>query len=406
MPFSRLARAGLWCAMSLWALTLFDADVAQAEPFVPKRDARVLERLPYTPGDLSIQALRAQRVTLARDPNNIALAIEAARQYIGKGRAEGDPRYFGYAQAALEPWWRADNAPVEILVLRADLKQASHNFDGALNDLNKALQKDPENINSALTRAIILQVLGRYEDAQRDCATLLDAARYARDLQLTALTCAASVASFNGRATRSFAVLERVVRTAAGAAQERQWALTTLADIATRLGREAAAERYFRAALALGENAWLLGAYADLLLDRGRAREVIDLLENDTSVDNLLLLLALAEQDVGAPTLDKHVAMLRARFRANRLRNDQRHLREEARFALRLLKDPQKALQLAKVNWRVQREPEDARILLRAALAAGRGRAAEPVIEFLRRSGLQDVRLNGLRRQLRTPVVS
>jgi Tfp pilus assembly protein PilF len=377
--------------------------VGLAKPFVPQDDEQVLERLPYMPGDPAERALRAQRNALSVKPYDAALAIATAREYIRKGRAQGDPRYFGYAQAALASWWNTADAPAEILILRADIKQAAHDFAGALRDLNLVLEHDPGDVNAALTRAIILQVKGRYDQARPDCATLLDAARVAPHLQLTAVTCAASVASFSGNAAQSFDALRRTLQNSAGiGGADIPWALTTLADIAVRLGRPRAAEKYFRAALTLGEDTWLLGAYADFLLQQGRPQEVIELLKDDTEVDSLLLLLALAEQDLDLPQLGEHIGILRERFAASRLRDDQRHLREEARFALRLLDQPRQALKLARTNWKVQREPEDARILMEAALAALNPRAAQPVILFLDRTKLQDVRLERLREQLAT----
>ena len=52
----------------------------------------------------------------------------------------------------------------------------------------------------------------------------------------------------------------------------------------------------FKQALALGRrDPYLLGAYADLLLDQGRAREAAELLKNENRADGLLLRLALAE---------------------------------------------------------------------------------------------------------------
>src|SRR6185369_515182 len=101
----------------------------------------------------------------------------------------------------------------------------------------------------------------------------------------------------------------------------------------------------------------------------------------------------LAEQVLGAPSLATHVEELRARFAAATLRGDQRHLREEARFTLVLLRDSSTALALAERDWAVQREPEDARVLLAAALAAGDAAAAERVREWVGARRLQDVRL-------------
>ena len=71
-------------------------------------------------------------------------------------------------------------------------------------------------------------------------------------------------------------------------------------------------------------------------------------------------------------------------------------MREESRFHLRLLGDAQGALQLAQRNWDVQREPADARVLLEAALAANDRRAAQPVIDWLRETRLEDVALADL----------
>ena len=109
----------------------------------------------------------------------------------------------------------------------------------------------------------------------------------------------------------------------------------------------------------------------------------------------------LAEQALSDPDLDLHVQALRDRFAAARRRGDSAHQREEARFALRLLGQPDTALQLARDNWKVQREPSDVRILLESALASGDDEAARLALEFLDRTGLEDVRLAQLSTQAR-----
>ena len=72
------------------------------------------------------------------------------------------------------------------------------------------------------------------------------------------------------------------------------------------------------------------------------------------------------------------------------------HLREEARFTLHLLDQPGEALELARRNWATQREPADARVLLEAALAASKPAAAQPVLEWLERTGLEHVGIEAL----------
>jgi len=166
------------------------------------------------------------------------------------------------------------------------------------------------------------------------------------------------------------------------------------------MGRPQIAEGHFKQALALEvRDSYLLGAYADFLLDENRSAEVVQLLKDETRADGLLLRLALAEQALRAPTLQDHIMALTARFETSRRRADARHRREEAIFTLKLLNQPHKALRLAEANWAVQREPWDARILLESALSARDRRAAQPVLGWLLETKLEDVRLARLASQ-------
>jgi tetratricopeptide (TPR) repeat protein len=161
----------------------------------------------------------------------------------------------------------------------------------------------------------------------------------------------------------------------------------------------AEAEEFFKRALELEpRDAYLKGSYADLLLDGGRYPEAAALLKDESRADGLLLRLALAESKLESrpASLGQHIKTLQALFEAGHLRGDFVHQREEAWFALRLLGKPREALRLAQENWRVQHEPADARILLESALAAPDRAAAQPVLEFMRTSRLQDVRLTAL----------
>ena len=148
--------------------------------------------------------------------------------------------------------------------------------------------------------------------------------------------------------------------------------------------------------MSLARDPYLLGAYADFLLDQDRPGEVLELLEDESRIDPLLLRLALAERRLGAGALDEHLALLQDRFDAARRRGDSVHLREEARFTLHLLDRPGEALELARRNWATQREPADARVLLEAALAASKPAAAQPVLDWLERTGLEHVGIEAL----------
>ena len=92
--------------------------------------------------------------------------------------------------------------------------------------------------------------------------------------------------------------------------------------------------------------------------------------------------------------------MLAARFSASRDRGTRIHLREEARFTLVLLAQPRQALTVAQVNWAIQKEPWDARLLLESALASGDLDAATPVLEWLHANQIEDIRLQDLAAQV------
>ena len=164
-------------------------------------------------------------------------------------------------------------------------------------------------------------------------------------------------------------------------------------------GRTAEAEAHFKSALALGERGpYLLGTYADFLLDQKQPRRVLEFLKDETRADSLLLRLALAEQALGEKKAREHIELLTARFAASAQRGDKVHQREEARFQLHLLGNPAKALALATENFSVQREPADVRILLEAALAARDNTMRHHVGQFVRTNKLEDVQVEQLLR--------
>src|SRR5262245_64863133 len=77
---------------------------AHATPFTPTDDAQVIERVP---GRTSAQfrELKSLQAAAAQAPRDLGRATFLAAAYIRQSRADGDPRYLGYAQAALAPWW-------------------------------------------------------------------------------------------------------------------------------------------------------------------------------------------------------------------------------------------------------------------------------------------------------------
>lgn len=371
-----------------------------AAPYLPNSDQQVLERLPARADDPQTRALRSLREQLARQPEDVDAAVALVRLYYQAVKAEGDPRYIGYAQAALAPWWDLAEPPLQVRVVRAILLQFNHHFDAALADLDVVVRLAPGNGEAWSWRAAIHMVQARYDEARGDCAKMRPLAS-----PLIGVACRAAIDSLTGRADAAAQALVAMLSVGGpqAAASDRLWALTLLGEIEARRGDAAAADKAFRDALALGiTDGYLFAAYADFLLDQQRPREVLTLLKGMERSDLMLLRLALAAKAIGDPALDRWSADLQARFAAAALRGDKVHEKEEARFALAIRGETARALAAARSNYRIQREPADARVLLEAAVAARDPAAAAPAIEWMSRNGVESVALRRLAEQLKS----
>jgi len=370
------------------------APVAKAAPFIPAEDGLVLERVPGT-RDASSRALRDLNAVLTQNRRDIGLAEKVARLDIEQARKLGDPRFLGRAEAALAPWPLAPDTPAPVLLLRAVILQSNHDFDGSVAALQRVVSAEPSSGQAWLTLAAVHQAQADYTAGLHDCGQIASLV-----LGLAPTVCTASIMSLTGHAPLALRAITISLAQDADEARANPslgvWAMTAAAEIAERLGDPSTEQRY-RDALAIdGSDPYLLGAWSDWLLDQNRPREVMALLGDRTRVDPLLLRLALAEQATGSSQAAGHIGDLAERFEASRLRGETVHRREEARFALDLQHQPARALDLARANWDVQREPADARILLEAANAAGRPEAADPVRAWLHDNGVEDARLSAL----------
>ncbi len=378
-------------------LVLF-CTVVSAAPYVPTSDAAVLERLPFKPNDPVARELAQLRASLQRNPHDLEVAVTLARRYYELVSEEGDPRYLGYAQAALAPWWDMPTPPEDVQVLRASLRQFRHDFDGSVSDLTQVIERDPRNAQALSLRAIIHVVQARYAQGKADCQAL----RQVGD-PLIGFGCEAMVDGLTGKAAPAYQALDSAVAQAPHLMPGKKlWLEVRLAELAQRLGRQQDAEAHFRRALALGiTDTFLLAAYADFLLEQQRHADVVALLKDKSRSDVLLLRLVFAERILKLPTAKEREAVLAARYAAAQMRGETVHQGEEARFALQVQQDPGKALALARENWKVQREPRDAQIFLEAALAMKDPAAAQPVLQWLDESHIEDRHLIDLGQQLK-----
>jgi tetratricopeptide (TPR) repeat protein len=366
-------------ALAAWLVVAMS--VARADPYVPDSDALILAELPAGAHYADLTARRLAR-------GRVDVAVPLAQFYIQQSRLSGDLRFLGYADAVLAPWLDHRPAAVDALVLHATVQQSRHEFDPALATLELALAARPDDPQASLTKATILRVLGRYPEATVACD------QFARsvDASLAAL-CSQSVRGLDGHLDAAYTALLQI-SSQGWLNTEKSWLYSELGEMAVRLGADDEARRWFQRDLDLvPADIYVRTALADLLLRQGHDAEALELLHGMESFEPLLLRIAIAQQRLHDPALPQSSARLRAAFSAELQRGEAVHRREQARFLLEVEHQPLLALEAARENWKVQREPEDILILVAAARAAASPDAAEPALEFVRRTGLTDARL-------------
>jgi tetratricopeptide (TPR) repeat protein len=402
---------GLAGALTAAAFVAPSRTVAAAPIYRPTDPAQVIATVPARdPKDV------ATRQALIAAPERVELAVELARGDIERYRERSDPRFLGRAQATLARWWKLAEPPPEVLLLRATIEQAIHQFTEARADLDQLIKLRPRDAQAHLTRAVVATVTADYQAARASCRAVAPLSN-----ALVAATCEAPLDGLAGHADDAYHRLHALVgagrrdprdatrggvNAPAPPAQRgregpllidpavRGWALTALAELADMRGDSDAAAAHARDALALDpDDAYARNLLADLQMATGHAAEASALLAGRDQVDSHLLRRAIAEHALHGPDAARLAAAMRERIAAAADRGDRIHLREEARFALAVELDAPRAVRIARDNWRVQKELADARLLAEAAVAARDRDAAAPVIAWAQTTGVRDVAL-------------
>lgn len=361
----------------------------------------MLQTLPRLEGT-DRDRIRALAAALDEDPRNLSAATALATHYSELNGATGEPRYLGYAQAVLGPWWNVPGPPLEAWLLRARIEQRLHRFAAAQADLEALLRVHPDSVEAALLLSTVAIVRGDYDAARTACGRVAF-----RATALVAAACGANLAPYAGESERGLEALSRVLESHGTAASGLGvWALTLGAELAVGIGEPDTADGYYRRAQAMADqlgatDLYLLGSYADHLIDQRRPGEAARLLAEAPPSDPLLIRLAVARAAEDPARGRRLQDLLEQRMRALQSREDDTHAREQAWFHLHVRHDAQVALRHAQRNWQVQHEMRDARLLLEAALAAERPEAAGPVLDWMNARRIDHAWLNDLARRLR-----
>jgi tetratricopeptide (TPR) repeat protein len=397
------------------------ARAAQAMPptHVPTDPHTVVHRLPAPVPLQERQRWASSRNRSNAAPNahtntaaNAREALVIARQAIERSRLTGHPSDLGQAAAALAAWQGDANAPREIRLMRSIVHQRQHRFDDAMKDLDGLLLDDPRldpstsdavTMQALLTRASLHRLQGRWFKVKQDCERLGVLARESSlpDVVMLAAACLAEVLTFTGKWQDGQAALQRLAARAPQNAHVQQ----VQAELGLRLGATPKTLAKLEQLAKLGSDVYSRTAYLDALLDSGQEMQALkawtswrvrgpgDQPHAIDASDPWLIQRAIIAKRLAQPEAPVLAHLLQARQHTTLLREESLDARDAARVALDVLALPQQALAHAQANWDQQREPIDALLVVRAAVAAQRQDEAKRFIEQLRAEGWHDVRL-------------
>jgi len=377
----------LQCArfLILFVALFILVDFSRAENYIPASDDEILESVPS-------QLFREQRQVRNESKFQPATQshgsrLKAAQGAVLQGKSRQDPRFYGQAEALLEPILQSQNPPTEALLLWADILQHNHRFSEALNVLQTVLNRKLDNSSALLMRASILTTTGDLHQANATC----------KDLKIKfngiiAEACIAGTATTLDELQDYSRMLEGALKAEEIHPSVKSWAEGILGEIFERTGDIPKAEAAYRRGLAeTPADSFLLAMLSDLLISQGKQQEVLNLLPQTTEVDSLLLRRALAQKGLNDSNFQNTKTELEKRFSAAEQRGDFSHYRERAIYFLDIAENPEEAWKAASKNWDTQREGIDARTFLRAALLSGN--SLSPLQSWLEKTGFYDSRI-------------
>jgi len=339
-------------------------------------------------------------------PENPDIAAKLAMGYIQVARNNTDPSYYRLANKVMQPWAKKPlipgvankETPDVIRLVRATLSQHDHHYADANDDLLKIIQKQPRNAQAWLTLSTIQLVQGDYKKAQVSCSALSRVSS-----RWIASLCYSQLYSLTGSAQRAYNMQKILLSQISKQQTElRLWVTGLMGESALRMGDKSLAEQHFKAGIKIKNNdTYILRTYSEFLIENKRYKEVKKLLNVFTHDDQLLLRLAIASKHLKEGTKTAvFIKTLGQRFESTLARNSHIHGRDEALFLLEFKSNDEsskkRALKLAVTNWKTQKEPDDALILLRAAIANQEKGQVKVVFDWIQTHKLQDHRIRNL----------
>jgi hypothetical protein len=372
-------------------ITVIPGQVLAQERFRPANNTVVLKTsiASQTKGN---DAFKAIDTAWRKQPQDIQAATAYARAVFILGLDEGDLRWYGSAKAALMPWWQESQLPAETLFIRGLVKQGFHEFHEGLHDIDLAIAQNPRKAEYWSWRFALNLLLSDFKSAEKDCAQIeIFAGR------LEALQHRAVLHYRSGRADLALQILTQLQQSSEFSKHDSEWFQFQLGEAYRVAGQYRMALSIWRQQLATMPQSHLIRlSLAELLNKQSLFSEAQKITDIENASDALLMQALLAARGLKDRKEQKLSKLIESRLATQSLRNESLIERPKLIYLIDYGIDPKAGLQLSIENWKIQQEPRDAVLFVKAALQAQQPQAAEPVVSWVQQTNYADPELAGL----------
>ena len=120
----------------------------------------------------------------------------------------------------------------------------------------------------------------------------------------------------------------------------------------------------------------------------------------------LLMQYILAYKALKDPAEKNLASLLESRLKSQSLRQESLIERPQMIYFIDYANDPAAGLRLSIENWKIQQEPRDAVLFLKAALALNQPQAAQAVLTWIEKTNYSDPQIRELQTRLKTQIQS
>lgn len=320
--------------------------------------------LAHLPGEAEDGHSHAVRATDVHDVADAARERSGyARSRIAVFRQSGDDRELERAWRYLERDLNQDAPPYDTLVTAAYVVQAQHDFDGAMAYLHRAQSRQALTDEAWLLRASLHLLRGELEQGGAACQAI--------SLQnfIARMFCAGRVASLKpDEAGAAYRKLVPLGHTLDEQPELNGWTRSVLGDLSAAAGDTETAITHYEQALAYNASSQVRAALVDQLIYHERWRDAWRHLQAPGQSLALHVRRYIVAPRVGqGRAVEPDIERADQGFRRWMASGDWLHAREMARFYLDVRPDEYLANRLARINYMLQKEPEDGRLVQRTS---------------------------------------